>query len=127
MLDLGCGNGHLLSLVLAHCPQATGVGLDFSSTMLSQSRERFAGNDRVTFVEHDMDHPLPELGSFDCLVSSFAIHHCTHARKRALYGEVFSLLEPKGVFCNLEHVSSPTQCIHDRFVAAMGIMSVSHA
>ena len=36
VLDLGCGNGHLLSLVLAHCPAATGVGLDFSPTMLEQ-------------------------------------------------------------------------------------------
>jgi trans-aconitate methyltransferase len=32
VLDLGCGNGHLLSLVLAHCPDATGVGLDLSPT-----------------------------------------------------------------------------------------------
>ena len=44
VLDLGCGNGHLLSLVLAHCPNATGVGLDFSPTMLEQARSRFAGS-----------------------------------------------------------------------------------
>ena len=121
VLDLGCGNGHLLSLVLSHSPEAAGVGLDFSSTMLEQARERIAGIDRVTLVEHNMDDPLPDLGSFDCVVSSFAIHHCTHARKRKLCSEVFSLLEPEGVFCNLEHVSSPTQRIHDRFVEAMGM------
>ena len=121
VLDLGCGNGHLLSLVLAHGPHATGVGLDFSSTMLGQAHDRFAGNDRVALVEHNMDEPLPDLGSFDCVVSSFAIHHCTHARKRKLYSEVFSLLEPEGVFCNLEHVSSPTLRIHDQFVEAMGM------
>ena len=121
VLDLGCGNGHLLSLVLAHRPEATGVGLDFSPTMLTQAQARFAGDQRVTLVQHNMDEPLPDLGSFDCVVSSFAIHHCTHQRKRELYGEVFSLLEPGGVFCNLEHVSSPTQRIHDRFLEAMGI------
>ena len=33
VLDLGCGNGHLLALALSHCPDATGVGLDFSPTM----------------------------------------------------------------------------------------------
>ncbi len=120
-LDLGCGNGHLLSLVLSHCPTAIGVGLDFSPTMLEQARNRFASDNRVSLVEHNMDNPLPDLGSFGCVVSSFAIHHCTHARKRELYAEVFSLLESRGVFCNLEHVSSPNERIHDRFVEAMGM------
>jgi cyclopropane fatty-acyl-phospholipid synthase-like methyltransferase len=121
VLDLGCGNGHLLVLVLSHCPEATGVGLDFSPSMLAQARNRFAEDDRVALIDHNMDDPLPELGSFDCIVSSFAIHHCTHERKRELYGELFHLLEPGGVFCNLEHVSSPNQQIHDRFVEAMGM------
>ena len=121
VLDLGCGNGHLLSLVLAHCTKAIGVGLDFSPTMLEQARSRFAKDDRVQFVEHNMDNPLPDLGSFDCVVSSFAIHHCSHARKLELYTEVLSLLEPGGVFCNLEHVASPNERVHQRFVEAMGM------
>jgi ubiquinone/menaquinone biosynthesis C-methylase UbiE len=89
VLDLGCGNGHLLFLVLAHCPEATGVGLDFSPTMLQQTRDRFTGDDRVRLVEHNMDDPLPDIGPFDCVVSSFAIHHCDDARKRALYTEIW--------------------------------------
>jgi ubiquinone/menaquinone biosynthesis C-methylase UbiE len=121
VLDLGCGNGHLLALVLAHCREATGIGLDFSPTMLEQARNRFSGDKRVTLIEHNLDDPLPDVGLFDCVVSSFAIHHCTHERKRGLYAEVFSLLKPSGVFCNLEHVSSPTQRIHDRFLEEMGI------
>jgi SAM-dependent methyltransferase len=120
VLDLGCGNGHLLSLVLAHCPDAEGIGLDFSPTMLQEARRRFAHHGRVSLVDHNLDHPLPELGSFDCIVSSFAIHHCDHERKRELYGEVWSRLKPGGVFCNLEHVSSPTRAVHEQFLAAMG-------
>ena len=121
VLDLGCGNGHLLSLVLSHCPDAVGVGLDFSPTMLEQAQSRFAENRRVILIEHNMDAPLPDLGPFDCIISSFAIHHCTHQRKRELYSEVFSLLQLGSVFCNLEHVSSPNQRIHDSFVQAMGM------
>ena len=121
VLDLGCGNGHLLSLVLDHCPAASGVGLDISPTMLEQAERRFRGDARVEIVVHNMDAPLPALGCFDCIVSSFAIHHCTHSRKRELYTEVYGMLTPGGVFCNLEHVASPTSRIHDRFVAAMGI------
>jgi ubiquinone/menaquinone biosynthesis C-methylase UbiE len=121
VLDLGCGDGHLLDLVLTHCQNATGIGLDFSPTMLQQARTRFEGDDRVSLVDHNLDESLPELGAFDCVVSSFAIHHCGDKRKRELYAEVFSLLKPDGVFCNLEHVSSPSDRIHCRFVDAMGM------
>jgi SAM-dependent methyltransferase len=120
ILDLGCGNGHLLGLLLEHCPNSTGVGLDLSDTMLEQSRLRFT-DDRASLICHNMDQPLPDLGTFDVVVSSFAIHHCTNRRKRELYTEVWQRLDDGGVFANLEHVSSPNERIHDRFVRAMGM------
>ncbi|TWU27261.1 class I SAM-dependent methyltransferase [Bythopirellula polymerisocia] len=116
ILDLGSGNGHLLNLLLAHCANAHGVGLDFSPPMLLEANNRFAGNSRVILTEHNLDEPLPELGMFDVVVSSFAIHHCEDERKRTLYQEIWNLLESAGVFCNLEHVASPTTRVHHRFL-----------
>ncbi|TWT43585.1 Trans-aconitate 2-methyltransferase [Thalassoglobus neptunius] len=119
ILDLGCGDGHLLKLVLQHCPDAVGVGLDFSPAMLRRAREQWHGDDRVQFVEHDLEQPLSELGTFDAVVSSFAIHHCPHRRKRELYQEVFDRLNPGGFFCNLEHVASPNDNVHAAFMKAI--------
>ena len=93
---------------------------DFSAAMLEAVRQRFAQESLVRVVDHNMDLALPALGRFDAAISSFAIHHLVHERKRALYGEIFGLLNPGGVFCNLEHVASPTQRLHEQFLHGIG-------
>ena len=120
MLDLGTGDGRLLALLKIDRPQAQAVALDFSPTMLQAACARFANDPTITIVEHNMDMPLPDLGRFDAIVSSFAIHHCTHERKHALYEEIFDMLTPGGVFCNLEHVDSTSPAIHAQFLSSMG-------
>jgi SAM-dependent methyltransferase len=120
VLDLGTGDGHLLALVAAARAGVGGVGLDFSPAMLAAARERFAGAPWATVVEHDLGRPLPDLGRFDAVVSSFAIHHLAHERKRALYAETWAVLRPGGAFCNLEHVASPTPRLHAEFLALIG-------
>jgi SAM-dependent methyltransferase len=121
VLDLGTGDGRLVALLRSDRSQLEAVALDFSPTMLARARERFAQEPRVSVREHDLDTPLPDLGTFDVVVSSFAIHHCEDHRKRALYQEVFQRLRPGGIFCNLEHVASPTPRLHARFLEAMGL------
>ncbi len=119
VLDLGMGDGRLLALLQVDRPEMTGVGLDFSGVMLEAARERFAGDERIDLVEHDLGEPLPDLGRFDAVVSSMAIHHLEHERKRSLCAEAFDLLEPGGVFANFEHVASPTKRLHLAFFAAI--------
>jgi len=122
ILDLGSGDGRLLALVKLARPESDGVAIDFSETMLGLLRERFQGDPTVRTIEHDLARPLPaSLGSFDAVVSSFAIHHVSHGRKRSLYSEVYDLLRPGGVFCNLEHVASPTRRLHEAFLGALQV------
>ena len=119
VLDLGSGDGRLLGLVLRVRPEAQGVALDYSPPMLEHLRARFGANPAVAVLDHDLAVPLPPLGTFDAVVSSFAIHHLEHPRKRQLYEEIWTLLEPGGVFCNLEHVASASPRGHARFLEAM--------
>jgi len=121
MLDLGTGDGRLLALVKAHLgviglEQVEAVAVDFSPAMLEAVRKRFAEDRAVTVVGHNLDNPLPALGKFDTVVSSFAIHHLAHERKRELYSEIYGSLNSGGAFCNLEHVASPTPRLHEEFL-----------
>jgi SAM-dependent methyltransferase len=102
-------------------PDAQSIALDFSPTMLAAAKTQFVNDHTVQIIAHNLDEPLPSLGTFDAVVSSFAIHHLSHERKRALYNEIFAILEPGGIFCNLEHVASPTAKVHEQFRVAMGI------
>jgi tRNA (cmo5U34)-methyltransferase len=120
ILDLGAGDGRLLAMLRIHRPQTHGVALDLSELMLEAARKRFAGDERTELVRHDLAEPLPAIGRFDAVVSSMAIHHLEHERKRSLYGEIFDVLEPGGVFANFEHVASPTHRLHLAFYAAIG-------
>jgi SAM-dependent methyltransferase len=114
ILDLGCGDGKVMAML-----GGSGIALDFSPRMLELARTRFHADD-VEVVEHNLNGPLPDLGTFDLVVSAFAIHHCSHERKRALYAEVFDILEPGGLLANLEHTASPTPALHEQFLRLIG-------
>ena len=120
ILDLGTGDGRLMALAKLARPDAHGVATDISPTMLEKARLRFAESKDVSVVAHDLNEPLPDLGTFDVILSSFSIHHVSDERKQGLYREIFDILEPGGIFCNLEHVSSPTPRLHEDFYEAMG-------
>jgi ubiquinone/menaquinone biosynthesis C-methylase UbiE len=123
ILDLGAGDAILLATVLEAYPQATGFAVDFSPLMLEQARERLAKfGPRARTVEADLQAPAWKdavQGSFDAVISGFAIHHLPHERKRALYQEIYGLLPEGGMFLNAEHVASSTPRVEEMFDDAM--------
>ncbi len=121
VLDLACGDGRLAALVLeARDTVDAVVAVDSSPPMLERATARFAADPRVAVQPRDLDDPIADLGTFDVVVSGFAIHHLEDARKQSLFGEIATMLTPGGIFANLEVVASPTPELHATFLAAIG-------
>ncbi len=121
VLDLGCGDGRLAGLVMAARDSvASVVAVDRSEPMLEAARTRFAGDPRVSVSRHDLADPIARLGSFDVIVSGFAIHHLEHPRKQQLFAEAARMLRPGGLFANLEVLQCATAELQRRFCDAIG-------
>jgi cyclopropane fatty-acyl-phospholipid synthase-like methyltransferase len=71
VVELGCGDGHQLSL--ADYPRY--VGLDVSTTVLEQCRERFAGDETKDFRLYDADALDRESITADLAISLDVILH----------------------------------------------------
>ena len=115
--DHGCGSGVTAAAILAQHPDAAAVLVDFSEPMMASARTALgARRPAPEFVVADLADAawtarVRAYAPFDVVASSYAIHHLTDARKRALYGEIHALLAPGGWFVNIEHVASRTPYI----------------
>jgi SAM-dependent methyltransferase len=120
-LDLGCGDGILGAAILGEYPSSRGVLVDFSEPMLEQAREQLKEySDQLTFMNLDYGDPawvnrMQTQGWFDAIVSGYSIHHQPDSRKRPIYEEIFSLLNPGGWFINIEHIAAESQLAVDLF------------
>jgi tRNA (cmo5U34)-methyltransferase len=124
-LDLGSGDGATSELLLDASPRAEGVLVDLSAPMLERAGARlarFSGRwqpHRGDLAGSDWAAALPAT-RYDAIVSSFAIHHLPSADKRRLFVEVLTLLEPGGMFLNMDivTVAGPLQGIFEEQMAA---------
>ena len=63
---------------------------------------------RMDYGDPEWSRDMHKRVYFDVIVSGFSIHHQPDTRKREIYQELYDLLEPGGIFVNIEHVKSAT-------------------
>lgn len=94
VLDLGCGTGRLLQMVLngVHCPDLYGCDGDEEILRSADARNRHKVPLVCTFSTH-----LPYADSvFDQAVSSLVFHHLLYVDKIATLQEIARVLKPGG-------------------------------
>lgn len=118
-LDLGCGDGFLGYFIYRLYPESHGVFLDISKEMIDKAKLKDSGNKSEFIVcdysDPDWNNTIKSVGKFDLIISGYSIHHVENETKRRIFKDLFALLNPGGIFLNLEHVSSPTEKIEDLF------------
>lgn len=118
-LDLGCGDGFLGYYIYKLYPESHGVFLDSSKEMINKARQKDFGN-KSEFIVQDFGNEnwfrnIKSTRKFDLIISGFSIHHISNTKKKRLYNDIYNLLQPNGIFLNLEHVSSPTEKLEELF------------
>jgi len=111
-LELGAGSGRVSKLLLETFPDLHLTLVDISANMLGEAARQLAlYADRCQLTVHDifdagLDFPA---GSFDSVVSVFAICHAQGAEVyEQLYRRIYRWLRPQGYFVCYDHVLGAT-------------------
>jgi tRNA (cmo5U34)-methyltransferase len=134
-LDVGPHPGPMTELMLGGGvagSEASAVLVDFSQPMLARAGVNLAEHaGRWEAVAGDLNSPswrdaLPG-GRYDAVVSGLAIHHLPQERKPALFAEILELLEPGGMFVNMDYVAidGPLRGLFDEAMHANAVRAAS--
>ncbi len=103
VLDLGSGTGLLAEMVIGKYNNSHITMVDISPEMLDLAQQRFAGFDQGRVSFQLMDYSTgPLQGKYDLVISALSIHHLENQKKHHLFREIFTLLEPLGLFVNAD-------------------------
>ncbi|MDA3845457.1 MAG: methyltransferase domain-containing protein [Vallitaleaceae bacterium] len=70
IIDIGCGPGNSTAEVVKHWPHASITGIDSSTTMLAEAKQRLPN---IDFKPFDIAEDLSPLGSYDLVFSNAVI------------------------------------------------------
>ena len=91
VLDVACGTGNQLQLLLKH--HINVVGIDLSESMLHQCRQ---ANPAATCLLQDGTAMAFQQASFDLVMISFALHECEWSVAADMLNEIYRVLKPGG-------------------------------
>jgi len=96
LLDLGCGTGLELERLLERYSGMQVTGVDLSHAMLERLRAKFPCRSLklICGSYFDMDFG----GPFDCVLSTYSLHHFSQEAKLELYRKIHAALQFEGFF-----------------------------
>lgn len=93
-LDLGCGTGEMMKLILQQNEDKSLYGIDLSEKMLDVAKEKLGNRVKLTLGDSEQ-RPFPD-SFFDVVYCNDSFHHYPAPNK--VLSEISRVLKPKGVF-----------------------------
>lgn len=125
VVDLGAGTGFLTFAAAPHA--ASVIAVDVAAPMVAQLQQlaAAAGHTHVTARVADLaEFDLPA-GSVDVVVSNYALHHLSHADKRALLTRARRWLRPDGRIVVADMMFGRGGSAHDRRVLRQKVVTLA--
>lgn len=94
ILDLGCGTGSVLSLLLEQKPGICAYGLDLSNEMLAIARQKL--EEKAELIQGDAEKLPYKDNSFDVVMCTESFHHYPNPSKAL--DEIYRVLKSQGKF-----------------------------
>lgn len=104
LLDLGCSRGGAITPVVAQRPDVECVGFEISQPMIDAATDRFADNNRVDIVNHDLREPFPDVGTFDVVLSILTVQFTPIEHRQTILDRAFTVLRDGGMLILVEKV-----------------------
>lgn len=95
VLDIGCGNGYVLSRYAAQGAEAQGVDISSQAVTICRKRFQLYGL-RGSFLQANAEELPFENNFFDCVSSMGVLHHVPDTQRAV--AEIFRVLKPGGRF-----------------------------
>jgi ubiquinone/menaquinone biosynthesis C-methylase UbiE len=97
MLDVGCGTGTLAVWTKRQFPRADVTGIDGDGDIIERARQKAADGGESVRFEVAVATAIPFADhSFDCVTSTFVMHHLPTAQKQRCFEECHRVLQSGG-------------------------------
>jgi len=104
ILDLGCGTGRNACIMAKYLSEDGKItGMDMSSIMETQFREKCAKHHNFSFTRQRIDLPFSLSEQFDKIFISFVTHGFPHEIRKTVFKNVFNHLKPNGALFMLDY------------------------
>src|SRR4030067_2512596 len=120
VLDLGCGDGIVTNELLKIDNSIVATLIDGSEDMLNKAKDRMKDSENIRFIKASFQEILNKqisLQRYDFIVSSIAIHHLTMKEKKALFRTIYSHLNVRGYFLNIDVILAPSDALEQWYLS----------
>jgi len=107
LLEIGAGRGETTQYILKQTANLKIIAIDEDPNMaksLIHNLKQYITNDRITVIEQDIFNYIKDIEdrSLDCVASSWTIHNFKKEKRQELFGEIYRVLKPQGLFVNMD-------------------------